>query len=80
MCATGLKPIVEIQFGDAARVADIGLEDRCGPLFENLPEAPLGENPFAGRQRDVRLLREFRHNVDIQRLHHLFVEPGMIGL
>src|SRR5690606_37357867 len=41
---------------------------------------PLGEDALAGRQRNVRLLGEVGHDIDVQRLDDFFVEPRVVGL
>src|SRR5215472_446997 len=68
----------QAKFGDATCVADVRLKDHRGFLFQNLPEAPLREDPLPRSQSDVRLLRQLRHYVYVQRLNHLLVEPWMI--
>ncbi len=68
------------EFRDPARVADIGLKDHGSVLLKNFPEAPLGENAFARGERNMGLLRQFGHDIYVERLHHLFVEPRLIGL
>ena len=68
------------QLGDAARIVHVRLQDLRCALLQDLAESPLGEDALAGRQRNVRLLRQVRHHVDVQRLHDFFVEPRLIRL
>ena len=68
------------QLRDPARVADVRLQDVRRAFLQNLAEPPLGEDPLAGRDRDVRLPRHLRHHVDVQRLADLLIEPGMVRL
>src|SRR5438045_3284624 len=63
------------KFGDAARVAYIGLKDHRRLLLKNFSEAPLGKNPLTRGQWDVRFLSQFCHYIDIQRLNYFFIEP-----
>ena len=68
----------DLQLGNTAGVADIGLEDSSGALFEDLFKAPLGKDAFAGGQWDMSFLRELGHNIDIEGLHDFFIEPGLV--
>ena len=69
----------EPELGDAARVADVRLQDVGGALFQDLAESPLGEDALARRQRDVGLGGDLGHHVHVERLHDLLVEPGIVG-
>ena len=68
----------DLQFGDAAGIANIRLEDVGGALFENFLEPPLGKDALAGGNGDVGLFGELGHDVDVEGLHNFLVEPRMI--
>ena len=53
----------QADLGDAAGVAEVGLQDRRGPLLQHLAEAPLGEDALAGGDRQVGAARDLGHDV-----------------
>src|SRR5215475_11734290 len=64
-------------FSNAARVAEIGLQDRRRALLQNLAEAPLGEDAFARGDGNVRRLRQLGHQVYVLTVDDLFVKEGL---
>ena len=60
--------------GDPAGVAEVGLEDRGGALLQDLAEAPLGEDPLAGGDRQVGPAGDLGHDVVVLRLAGLLDE------
>src|ERR1035437_3822425 len=65
---------------NSTRVTYVGLEDRGGPLLENLPKSPFQEDALSGGERDVGFPGQLGHHIHVEGLHHLFVEPGLIRL
>ena len=56
-------PAISRHLGDAAGVAQVGLQDRRGLLLQHLAEAPLGEDALAGGDRQVRAAGDLGHDV-----------------
>ena len=54
--------------GDAAGVAQVGLQDRGSAFLQHLAEAPLGEDSLAGGNGQMRSSGDFRHHVVVLRL------------
>jgi hypothetical protein len=70
----------EAALGDAAGVAQIRLQDHRRLLLENFPEAPLREDPLAGRNRQVRATRDVGHRVDVLAVDRFFDEHRLVRL
>ena len=66
--------------GDAAGVTEVRLQDRRRLLLEDFPEAPLGEDAFAGGDRQVRAARDVGHHIDFLAVHRLLDEHRLIRL
>src|SRR5262245_31521557 len=64
-------------FSNAARVAEIGLQDRRRALLQNLAEAPLGEDAFARGDGNVRRLRQLGHELYVLAIDDFFVKEGL---
>ena len=68
----------DLQFGDAAGIANVWLEDVGGAFFEDFLESPLGKDALARGNGDVGLCGDFGHDVDVEGLDNFLVEPRMI--
>ena len=68
----------DLQFGDAAGIANVRLEDVGGAFFENFLEPPLGKDALARGNGDVGFCGDFGHDVDVESLDNFLVEPRMI--
>ena len=73
-------PAIRRHFGDAARVAQVRLQDRRGLLLQHFAEAPLGEDALAGGDGQMRAARDLGHEVVVLALHRLFDEHRLIRL
>ena len=47
-------------------------------FFKDFLKAPLGKDPFAGGEGDMGFLGDFGHDVHIEGLDDLFIEPGLV--
>ena len=63
------------QLSNAAGITYVGLKYRRCPFLEYLPESPLCKYALARCDRNVCLPGKFRHDINIKRLHYLFIEP-----
>src|SRR5262249_4810125 len=70
----------ETHLGDAAGMAAGGLEDRRRSLRQHLAEAPLGKDPLAGGDWQVRAARDLRHDVMALAVDRLLDEHRLIRL
>jgi len=70
----------EAHLGDAARVAQIGLQYRGGSLLQHFAETPLGEDAFARCDRQMRAARDLGHQIVILAVDRLFDEHRVVRL
>ena len=73
-------PAISRHLGDAAGVAEVGLQDRRGLLLQHLAEAPLGEDALAGGDRQVRAAGDLGHDVVVLAVDRLLDEHRLVRL
>ena len=66
--------------GDAAGVTQVRLQNRRRLLLQDFAETPLGEDAFAGGNRQVRAARDVGHHLDFLAVHRFLDEHRLIRL
>ena len=69
----------DLQFRNASRIIDVRLKNHGRAFLQDFAEPPFEKNAFSGGEWNMGLFGQFGHDIDIKRLHDLFVEPGVIG-
>ena len=69
----------EPNLGDAAGMAQVGLQDRGRSLLQNFSEAPLGEDALAGGDGQVGAPGDIGHDLHVLAVDRLLDEHGLVG-